>query len=74
VLGALREITRKHGALLVFDEVVTGFRVAPGGAQAFYGVLPDLTAMAKIGKWRSCGMCRTSCSYMQVDFGPAAGN
>jgi glutamate-1-semialdehyde 2,1-aminomutase len=48
VLGALREITKKHGVLLIFDEVVTGFRVAPGGAQAFYGVLPDLTTMAKI--------------------------
>src|SRR5262245_59116546 len=48
VLGALRDITRKHGALLIFDEVVTGFRVAPGGAQAYYGVMPDLTPMAKI--------------------------
>jgi glutamate-1-semialdehyde 2,1-aminomutase len=48
VLGALREITQKHGVLLIFDEVVTGFRVSPGGAQAFYGVMPDLTAMAKI--------------------------
>ena len=34
VLGMLREITQKHGALLIFDEVVTGFRVSPGGAQA----------------------------------------
>ena len=48
VLGALREITKKHGVLLIFDEVVTGFRVSPGGAQAFYGVTPDLTTMAKI--------------------------
>jgi glutamate-1-semialdehyde 2,1-aminomutase len=48
VLGALREITAKHGVILIFDEVVTGFRVAPGGAQAFYGVIPDLTTMAKI--------------------------
>ena len=48
VLGALREITQKHGVLLIFDEVVTGFRVSPGGAQAFYGVMPDLTTMAKI--------------------------
>ncbi|HZN27450.1 MAG TPA: aminotransferase class III-fold pyridoxal phosphate-dependent enzyme [Burkholderiales bacterium] len=48
VLGALREITRKHSVLLIFDEVVTGFRVAPGGAQEFYGVIPDLTTMAKI--------------------------
>jgi glutamate-1-semialdehyde 2,1-aminomutase len=48
VLGALREITRSHGVLLIFDEVVTCFRVAPGGAQALYGVTPDLTTMAKI--------------------------
>jgi glutamate-1-semialdehyde 2,1-aminomutase len=48
VLGALREITRKHGVLLIFDEVVTGFRVSPGGAQALYGVIPDLTTLAKV--------------------------
>ncbi len=48
VLGALREITKKHGVLLIFDEVVTGFRVSPGGAQALYGVIPDLTTLAKI--------------------------
>ncbi|MGZ9076991.1 MAG: aspartate aminotransferase family protein [Burkholderiales bacterium] len=48
VLGALRDITKRHGVILIFDEVVTGFRVAPGGAQAFYGVTPDLTTMAKI--------------------------
>jgi glutamate-1-semialdehyde 2,1-aminomutase len=48
VLSGLREITKKHGVLLIFDEVVTGFRVAPGGAQAYYGVMPDLTTMAKI--------------------------
>lgn len=48
VLGALREITRRHNVLLIFDEVVTGFRVSPGGAQSLYGVIPDLTALAKI--------------------------
>jgi glutamate-1-semialdehyde 2,1-aminomutase len=48
VLGALREVTQKHGVLLIFDEVVTGFRVSPGGAQGLYGVIPDLTTMAKI--------------------------
>jgi len=47
-LHALREQTRQHGALLIFDEVVTGFRVSPGGAQAEYGVTPDLTTLAKI--------------------------
>jgi glutamate-1-semialdehyde 2,1-aminomutase len=47
-LDALRELTRQHGVLLIFDEVVTGFRVSPGGAQAEYGVTPDLTTLAKI--------------------------
>jgi glutamate-1-semialdehyde 2,1-aminomutase len=47
-LEQLREITAAHGALLVFDEVITGFRVARGGAQARYGVTPDLTTLGKI--------------------------
>ena len=47
-LHALREITARHGRLLIFDEVITGFRVAPGGAQQHYGVRPDLTTLAKI--------------------------
>jgi len=47
-LEALREITSEHGALLVFDEVMTGFRVALGGAQARFGITPDLTCLGKI--------------------------
>src|SRR5439155_1563049 len=47
-VAALREETRRAGALLIFDEVVTGFRVAPGGAQEKLGIRPDLTTMAKI--------------------------
>src|SRR5262249_45162423 len=47
-LAALREETRRAGVLLIFDEVVTGFRVAPGGAQQKLGIRPDLTTMAKI--------------------------
>ena len=47
-LAGLRELTRAQGALLVFDEVVTGFRVELGGAQAMYGVEPDLTCLGKI--------------------------
>lgn len=43
-----RELTREHGVALIFDEVITGFRVSPGGAQAAYGVTPDMTTMAKI--------------------------
>jgi len=46
-LQFLREITAANGIVLIFDEVITGFRVAPGGAQALYGVTPDLTTMAK---------------------------
>jgi glutamate-1-semialdehyde 2,1-aminomutase len=44
----LREITKRAGAVLIFDEVITGFRLAPGGAQKVYGVLPDLTCLGKI--------------------------
>jgi glutamate-1-semialdehyde 2,1-aminomutase len=47
-LEGLREITRTHDALLIFDEVITGFRVAWGGAQALYNVKPDLTCLGKI--------------------------
>ncbi len=47
-LEGLREITRRHGALLLFDEVMTGFRLAYGGAQERFGVTPDLTALGKI--------------------------
>jgi glutamate-1-semialdehyde 2,1-aminomutase len=47
-LQGLRELCTRHGALLLFDEVITGFRVAPGGAQALYGVRPDLTCLGKI--------------------------
>jgi glutamate-1-semialdehyde 2,1-aminomutase len=47
-LEGLRHLCTKHGALLIFDEVITGFRVAPGGAQALYGVRPDLTCLGKI--------------------------
>lgn len=47
-LEGLREITRRSGALLIFDEVMTGFRVALGGAQALYGVTPDLTMLGKV--------------------------
>ena len=47
-LQGLREITSAHGALLIFDEVMTGFRVAFGGAAARYGVTPDLTTLGKV--------------------------
>ncbi|MBI5285226.1 MAG: aminotransferase class III-fold pyridoxal phosphate-dependent enzyme [Chloroflexi bacterium] len=43
-----RDLTARHGILLIFDEVITGFRVSPGGAQQAYGITPDMTTMAKI--------------------------
>ena len=47
-LSLLRELTAKHGALLIFDEVMCGFRASLGGAQAAYGIRPDLTCLGKI--------------------------
>ncbi|HUR32827.1 MAG TPA: glutamate-1-semialdehyde 2,1-aminomutase [Vicinamibacterales bacterium] len=47
-LRGLRDLCDKHGALLLFDEVISGFRAAPGGAQEIYGVVPDLTCLGKI--------------------------
>ncbi len=47
-LDSLRRLTADHGALLIFDEVITGFRVAYGGAQTIYGITPDLTCLGKV--------------------------
>lgn len=47
-LQAVRHITQKHGAVLIFDEVMTGFRVSFGGAQQLYGITPDMTCLGKI--------------------------
>lgn len=47
-LAGLRELTHEHGALLVFDEVMTGFRIAYGGAQEKFGITPDLTTLGKV--------------------------
>jgi glutamate-1-semialdehyde 2,1-aminomutase len=47
-LADLRDLCTKHGILLIFDEVMTGFRLAPGGAQELYAVRPDLTTLGKI--------------------------
>jgi glutamate-1-semialdehyde 2,1-aminomutase len=47
-LQGLRDLCAQHGALLIFDEVMTGFRLAKGGAQELYGILPDLTTLGKI--------------------------
>jgi glutamate-1-semialdehyde 2,1-aminomutase len=47
-LQALRDITQRYGSVLIFDEVMTGFRVAAGGAQELYGIRPDMTTMGKV--------------------------
>jgi len=47
-LQAMRDITSRHGVVLIFDEVMTGFRVAAGGAQQLYGIRPDLTTLGKV--------------------------
>ena len=47
-LEALRSVCTRHGTVLIFDEVMTGFRVGPGGAQALYGIRPDLTTFGKV--------------------------
>jgi glutamate-1-semialdehyde 2,1-aminomutase len=47
-LKSLRELTSEHGTLLIFDEVISGFRVALGGAQSIYGITPDITCLGKI--------------------------
>jgi len=47
-LGAMRTLTAKHGAVLIYDEVMTGFRVALGGAQSLQGITPDLTCLGKV--------------------------
>lgn len=47
-LGGLRELCTKHGVILIFDEVMTGFRLSPGGAQQLYGITPDMTTLGKI--------------------------
>lgn len=47
-LEGLREVTKEHGALLIFDEVISGFRASYGGAQKVFDVMPDLTCLGKI--------------------------
>ncbi len=47
-LGGLRKVTKQYDALLIFDEVMTGYRVHPGGAQTLYGITPDLTTLGKV--------------------------
>jgi glutamate-1-semialdehyde 2,1-aminomutase len=65
-LQGLRELCTKHGALLILDEVMTGFRLALGGAQELYGVTPDLTTLGKIiGGGLPCGAFGGRADVMQ---------
>ncbi len=66
-LQGLRDITREHGAVLIFDEVVTGFRFAYGGAQEYYGVVPDLVAYGKaLGGGYPIGAFGGPCEIMEL--------
>ena len=69
-LADLREATRTHNTVLIFDEVITGFRVSPGGAQGRYGITPDLTALAKIlaGGMPGGAVCGKSDIVSMIEF------
>ncbi len=56
-LEFFREITKAHGSLLIFDEVITGFRLSLGGAQQYYIIKPDITTLGKICWWRNADRC-----------------
>jgi glutamate-1-semialdehyde 2,1-aminomutase len=70
-LARVREATRRHGVMLIFDEVITGFRMALGGAQAYYGVLPDLSVLGKaLGGGLPIGaVCGTRAAMQPVESG-----
>lgn len=72
-LKGLRELCTRFGCVLIFDEVITGFRVAPGGAQAHYGVTPDLTSMAKILAGGLPGGCVAGRAELLAFIEPRAG-
>lgn len=65
-LNAVREITREHGTLLIYDEVINGFRIAPGGAAELYGIEPDLATFGKVmGGGLPVGAFGGKAQYMQ---------
>jgi glutamate-1-semialdehyde 2,1-aminomutase len=72
-LKGLRELCSRYGCVLIFDEVITGFRVSPGGAQAVYGVTPDLTSMAKILAGGLPGGCVAGRAELLAYIEPRAG-
>ncbi|HEY3323248.1 MAG TPA: aminotransferase class III-fold pyridoxal phosphate-dependent enzyme [Planctomycetota bacterium] len=69
-LRGLRELTNRHGVLLIFDEVITGFRVAPGGAQQKFNVTADLTCLAKVlaGGLPGGAVCGTRDAFDAMEF------
>jgi glutamate-1-semialdehyde 2,1-aminomutase len=69
-LRGLRELTLRHGVALIFDEVITGFRLAPGGAQQRFNVLPDLTCLAKIlaGGMPGGAVCGSREAFAAMEF------
>jgi glutamate-1-semialdehyde 2,1-aminomutase len=74
-LAKLRAVTREIGALLIFDEVITGFRLAPGGAQEFYEVVPDVSTYGKIAggglPFGAVGGTMEAMRLMEYDTNPA---
>jgi glutamate-1-semialdehyde 2,1-aminomutase len=75
-LSELRRITREIGAFLIFDEVITGFRLSPGGAQEFYGVIPDVSTYGKIAggglPFGAVGGTAEAMRLMEYDADPGA--
>jgi len=69
-LKGLRQITKRYGMALIFDEVITGFRLAPGGAQERFGVLPDITCLAKVsaGGMPGGAVCGTREAFAAMEF------
>ncbi|NWJ48058.1 MAG: aspartate aminotransferase family protein [Chloroflexi bacterium] len=73
LLAGLRDLTRREGALLIYDEIVSGFRYGPGGIQAIEGVLPDLTCLAKILAGGLNGGAVVGSREIMAVFDPASG-
>jgi glutamate-1-semialdehyde 2,1-aminomutase len=75
-LTELRTVTRQIGAFLIFDEVITGFRLAPGGAQQFYGVIPDVSTFGKVAggglPFGALGGTTEAMRLMEYDVEPGA--
>jgi glutamate-1-semialdehyde 2,1-aminomutase len=74
LLAGLRELTRREGALLIYDEIVSGFRYGPGGIQALEGVIPDLTCLAKILAGGLPGGAIGGKAEIMAAFDPASGS